>query len=263
MIKESDLKSKIRTPLRENLVFSLRSKIREMLMGPLIMVGVMTGVGVIILTIAVPKFSLLLEKLELTPPLSTKITIGLSRFFIQEWLGIFLFLAGLFFLFKIIFKTNKSRKFLDRFFLRLPLTSRITKKINIVYTIKKISFLTARGVSLGESLESVANTIGNFYYKNALTAAAEKVKNGWKASEALRPHQDLYPPTFIQMLEVGEETGQLSRVLEKLGDFFSEETSDEIKHSAVFAELVLMVIFGLLIGFFAVSAIQPLIQFVF
>jgi type IV pilus assembly protein PilC len=247
MIKETDLKLKV----------------REMLMGPLIMVGVMTGVGVIILTAAVPKLSLLLEKLELAPPLTTKITIGLSRFFVQEWFGIFLFLAGLFLLFKIVLKIDKTRKFLDKFFLRSPLTNQIVRKINTAYTVKKLSFLIASGVSLTGSLENIAGTIGNSYYKNALMAASEKIKNGCKVSEALRSCQDLYPAMFVQMIEVGEETGQLPRILEKLSDFLDDEISRDIKGLAVFTELVLMVVFGLLAGFFAVSAIQPLIPFVF
>lgn len=263
MTKEGDLKLSIRTSLRENLVFSLHSKIREMLMGPIIMMAVIFSAGIIILTVAVPQLSFLLEKMDLTPLLTTKIVIAISRFFIQGWYWIFLILIGAFFLFKIVFKINRARKFLDRFCLRLPFIGRMVKKINTAYTVKKISLLTATGVSFAESLESAAGTAGNVYYKNALIAASGKVKNGCKISEAMRSCQDLYPLMLTQMLEVGEETGQLPRILEKLSAFFDDEILRDIKSLAVLAELVLIIIFGALAGFFAISAIQPLHQFIF
>ncbi|MEK7503402.1 MAG: type II secretion system F family protein [Patescibacteria group bacterium] len=243
MIKEGDLKLKI----------------RKTLTGPLVMIAVMTGIGAVILTVAVPKLSLLLGKLEITPPLTTRIAISLSRFLVQEWPRILLFLGVLVFLFKIASKTINSRKFLDRLLLRSPLTSQLVRKINTAHTIEKLNFLMAKGVSLAESLENIAGATGNFYYQDALISAAQKVKSGLRASEALRPYQYLFPLIFIQMLEVGEDTGQLPMVLEKLGYFFNDEISRDLKSLAVFAELVLMVLFGALVGFFAISAIQPLI----
>jgi len=91
-----------------------------------------------------------------------------------------------------------------------------------------------------------------------MAEAAEKVRKGEKLSEALKAHQNIYPFTVIQMIEVGEETGETSKILSKLADYYEEEVTRATKNLASVIEPILMLAIGAAIGFFAVSMIQPM-----
>lgn len=108
------------------------------------------------------------------------------------------------------------------------------------------------------SLEIISGTLGNVHYKTAISDAVEKVKKGEKLSEALKNYQNVYPLTVIQMIAVGEETGETASVLKKLAEFYEEEVSNATQNLASVIEPVLMVVIGAVVGFFAVSMIQPM-----
>ena len=100
--------------------------------------------------------------------------------------------------------------------------------------------------------------LSNFYFKQAIIEASEKVRKGGKLSEVLKNYKGVYPVIVIQMVAVGEETGETSTILSKLADFFEEEASNSTKNLTAVIEPVLMLIIGAVIGFFAVSMIQPM-----
>jgi type IV pilus assembly protein PilC len=107
-------------------------------------------------------------------------------------------------------------------------------------------------------LEIVSNSVENFYFRETLKEAAEKVRRGTKLSEALFPYQKLYSPTVIQMIQVGEETGETSTVLAKLANFYEEEVANATKNLSSVIEPILMLLIGAAVGFFAISMIQPI-----
>ena len=147
---------------------------------------------------------------------------------------------------------------IDSLFLRIPIISPIIKKANSASTIRTLSSLFASGVPIVRSLEIVSAALGNVYFREAMAESAERVRKGSKLSEALRPYQDIYPSIIIQMIEVGEETGETSAVLGKLADFFETEVGDATKNLSAIIEPVLMLIIGAVVGFFAISMIQPM-----
>ena len=147
---------------------------------------------------------------------------------------------------------------IDSLSLKIPIISPIIKKTNSASTVRTLSSLFASGVPIVRSLEIVSESLGNIYFREAMAQAAEKVRKGSKLSEALRPYQDIYPSIIIQMIEVGEETGETSDVLGKLADFFETEVGNATKNLSAIIEPVLMLIIGAVVGFFAISMIQPM-----
>jgi type IV pilus assembly protein PilC len=121
-----------------------------------------------------------------------------------------------------------------------------------------LSSLIAAGTPLPRSLEITAETLGNIYYKTAMTESAQRVRKGEKLSEILKLYSNIYPQTIIQMVAVGEETGETSEILAKLADFFEDEVTNATKNLTAVIEPVLMLIIGAAIGFFAVSMVQPM-----
>ena len=146
----------------------------------------------------------------------------------------------------------------DAIFLKVPIISPLIKKINSASTIRTLSSLIAAGVPIVRSLEIVSGVLGNIYYRKAISEAAQKVKKGKKLSDALEGYQEIYPVIVIQMIRVGEETGETSKILGKLADFFEEEVGNVTKNLTSVIEPVLMLLIGGAIGFFAVSMIQPM-----
>jgi len=238
--------------------YRLKSEIKEAMMYPAVVISAMIGIGILMLIVVVPSLAKTFEELEIELPLTTKVVIGLGNFLSERWYLAALIAVLLFFLFRAGASRRRGRKIVDALLLRAPVVSTIIKKTNAAYTVRTLSSLISAGVPLVKSLAIVSETLSNFYFKEAIIQAIEKVRKGEKLSQALRPYQELYPLTVIQMVEVGEETGETSSILEKLGDFFEEEVTSATKNLTAVIEPVLMLIIGGAVGFFAVSMIQPM-----
>lgn len=236
----------------------LKAKIQSAIMYPAVVILAMIGIGIMMLITVVPKLSETFEELGVELPLTTKLVIGFANFLTEKWYAAILILAVLFFLARVLVKTKSGRKIFGSLSLRIPIISPIIKKTNSAYTVRTLSALMSAGVPLVRSLEIISNTLGNFHYKKAISQAIEVVKKGGKLSEGLKPYRELFSLTVIQMIEVGEETGESSDVLEKLGNFFEEEVANSTKNLASVIEPLLMLAIGGVVGFFAISMIQPM-----
>ena len=147
---------------------------------------------------------------------------------------------------------------IDSLSLKIPIISPIIKKTNSASTVRTLSSLFASGVPIVRALEIVSGALGNIYFREAIAESVEKVRKGSKLSEALKPYQNIYSLTVIQMIAVGEETGETSNILEKLADFFEEEVGRATENLASVIEPVIMLIIGAAVGFFAISMVQPM-----
>ena len=114
------------------------------------------------------------------------------------------------------------------------------------------------GVPIIKSMGIVSRSLSNVHFKKSLEKAAKEMEKGKKLSQAMAPYSKLYTFLMIQMIEVGEETGQTSKILTTVADFFEEEVTNLTKNLSSIIEPVLMLFIGTAIGFFAVSMIQPI-----
>jgi type IV pilus assembly protein PilC len=173
------------------------------------------------------------------------------------WMAIII-LAGLGFLAAQFAKTGFGKKMISDILLRFPAVSGIVTDINSAYTTRNLSSLIGAGVSLPRALEITADTVGNLNYRLALNNIKERVKKGEKFSDAIKDYRRFYPATMIQMIAVGEETGETSNILQKLAEFYENEVDEATKNFTAVIEPMLMIIIGVVVGFFAVSMIQPM-----
>ena len=240
---------------REN---ELRSKIKGAMIYPAVIICAMIGIGILMLIMVVPKLAETFAELNIELPLTTKIVIGLASFLITKWYLVIIILFILIFLFWQAIKTEKGKRIIDKFTLKTPIMAPIVRKTNSAHTVRILSSLITAGVPIVRALEITSGTLGNIYYKKAMIVATEKVRKGEKLSEALKPYENIYPSLVIQMLAVGEETGETSSILAKLADFFEEEVTNATKNLVAVIEPVLMIIIGAAVGFFAISMIQPM-----
>ena len=236
----------------------LKSKIVGALMYPAIIIIAMIGIGILMLVMVVPSIAETFEDLGTELPATTQFIIGLGAFLAEKWylsvIGTIIFVNFLWF----GLKSKKIKKEIDRILLKLPIVSALIKKTNSATTVRTLSSLISAGIPIVRSLEIVSNTLGNFYYKKALSEASEKVKKGGKLSDALDHYKEIYPIIVVQMIRVGEETGETADILSKLADFFEPEVGNATKNMASVIEPILMLVVGAVIGFFAISMIQPM-----
>jgi len=232
-------------------------KIREAIIYPLAIAAATLGISAAVLMAVGPKLAGIFAALAIEPPLTTKIIIASGIFLIQSW---YVIILAVFFL-ALFLKTKKGKKMWDHLTLKLPVISPITKKINIINTVECLGPLIAAGVPSAEALQTSLKSVKNHYYREAITGMVEKMKGGDKLSSALRGYFGLYPLTVSQAIEVGEETEKMPVILEKLSGFFEEDVLGDIKNLRRIGDPLLMLIIGGIIGFLAVSIIQPLILF--
>jgi len=236
----------------------LKSKIVSALIYPLVVLSAMVGIGFLMLIIVVPQLAETFAELELTLPFTTRIVIWLGTTAKQYWYLLPIVIFGLVFIIRQILKLKSGKRLFDKLFLKLPALSKLVRETSSASFARTLSSLTASGVPLIKSLEIIAGTLDNVYFKDSLLAAVEQVKKGVKLSETLKPYNNLYLPIVVQMVEIGEETGETSQVLEQLATFLEDEVTNATKNLASIIEPLLMLVVGGAVGFFAISMIQPM-----
>lgn len=236
----------------------LKSKIQGALMYPAVIVIAMIGIGTLMLVLVVPQLARTFKDLGVELPLTTRFVIGFADFLVNFWyIAIVLVLLAIVGLYQLI-RSKTGKEALDAVVLRLPVFGNIVKKINTAFFARTLSSLIGAGIPIVRSLEVTSTVLQNTKFQEVLLLASKEMRKGTKLSEVLSRHTNLYPLVVVQMLEVGEETGQTSDLLAKLADFFEEEVATITKNLASIIEPLLMLIIGAVVGFFAVSMIQPM-----
>lgn len=236
----------------------IKSKIKGAMIYPVVILLAMICIGILMLILVVPKLSQVFTDLGVELPMTTRLVIVFGAFLAKFWYTLPLVVIFLIILFRLVLKTKIGKLAFDTFILKIPVFSPIIKKTNSAHTIRTLSSLIAAGVPIVRSLEIVSNSLSNVNYKKAISQAAEKVRKGGKLSEVLKGYENIYSNLIIQMIEVGEETGETANILEKLADFFEEEVSNATKNLSAIIEPILMLIIGAVVGFFAISMVQPI-----
>jgi len=236
----------------------LGSKIKSAFIYPTIIFLIMIIIGILMLVLVVPKLAETFAELNISLPLTTRLVIGLGNFLVTQWYWV-VFVGFLLFLFcQLILKTKLGKKVVDAVVLKIPVISSLVKKINSSRTMRSLGSLIEAGVPLVRSLEITANVLSNSYYRQPLLVASEEVKKGKKLSEIISSYQNIYSPLFIEIIRVGEETGETASVLTKLADFLEEEVAYATKNLTSVVEPFLILLVGVAIGFFAISLVQPM-----
>lgn len=236
----------------------LKSKIKNAMIYPSIIVAVMIVVGIVIITVVLPSLSVFFSSLNVPIPIYTRIILFGGNFLSKNWYMLILGPLAIAAAFYFAIRTKKGKWVWDTLLLRLPVIAPIVKKSNSAFLIRSLSSLISSGVPMVRSLEISSKTVSNQYFERALMSAGVKIKKGDKLSGALREDMNLFPFGVIEMIEVGEETGKTGVVLKKLAEFYEQEASAAVEKLAILIEPMLIVFLGLSVGFFAFSIIQPM-----
>ena len=238
--------------------YELKSKVRNALIYPGIILMVMVMVGGVMVYFVLPNLKVFFESLDSQLPIYTRVILWLGDFLAVYWYTVFIVPLALVYLFWKILKTKIGKKVFDGLLLKLVVIRDIVKKTNSALFIRSLSSLIKAGVPLTRGLEIISNTMGNYYYKRAIRQSSEKIKKGEKLSAALRAYDDIFPYGVLEMIEVGEETGKTAEILEKLSEFYEQEAMRGIEKLTIMIEPIMIICLGLGVGVFVVSIIEPI-----
>jgi len=237
---------------------TLRARIRGALIYPAIVVIAMVGIGILMFLFVVPRLKEVFADFDVSLPITTRFIFWLSEFLLTKWyLVIPVLIAGGWVFVKML-GTHQGKQVRDKVFMRVPVFRNLLREIASAQIARTLSSLIIAGVPIVRGLQIVSNTLQNVYFKASLAASAASVEKGKTIHEALEPYEWVYPPLVIEMVAVGEETGKLGELLQRLADFYEAEVDRTTQNLAGIIEPVLMVVIGAVVGVFAVSMIMPM-----
>jgi type IV pilus assembly protein PilC len=156
-------------------------------------------------------------------------------------------------------KTDAGMRNIDNLALKLPIFGIILKKVAVAKFTRTFGTLVKSGVPILQALETVAKTAGNRVIEIAIMSAREAVKEGERIAVPLKK-ANIFPPMVIQMVAIGEETGNLDAMLNKIADFYDQEVDNAVKALTSMIEPVIIVAMGLVIGFIVIAMFLPMFE---
>lgn len=234
-----------------------RAKTQGALIYPAIVLTAMAVVVLVMMVFVVPRMTELYADFDAELPFATQALIDASNFLRNQWyVGIAMSVGG-FVLFRAWKRTPQGAVQLDELKLRIPVLGQLRQKILVTEFSRTMSLMISAGISLLEALDIVENGMNNLVYQKAIAQARLGVEKGRPLSGSLQ-REAVFPPLLPQMVAVGEETGQLDDVLEKLAIYYESETEHAIKGLTTALEPMIMVVLGLGVGFLIIAIVMPI-----
>lgn len=239
---------------------SLKAKIKKAMTYPIAVIVVAIVVSAILLIKVVPQFQTVFSSFGAELPAFTRMVIGLSEV-LQEWW--FIVLIGLFvvaFALKEAHKRSENfRDSVDRGILKLPIVGGIIYKSAVARYARTLSTTFAAGVPLVEALDSVSGATGNVVFRNAVNKIKQDVSSGTQLNFSMRT-TGVFPSMAVQMAAIGEESGSLDAMLDKVANYYEEEVDNAVDNLTTLMEPMIMAVLGVLVGGLVIAMYLPIFQ---
>jgi type IV pilus assembly protein PilC len=240
--------------------YEMTSKVRNALVYPSFIMITFVAVMVLMLTVIIPNIGSILTDSGGTLPIETQIVLGMSGFLVDY--GIFLLIAliiGGYFIVRY-FKTPAGKMALGSLKLSLPYIGNLYKKLYLTRIADNMHIMLSSGISAVRALEITAAVVDNEIYQRILTEAVEGVKAGSSMSQTFAQYPKEIPSILVQMLQIGEETGEMGSILERLAKFYEREVNTAVDTLVALIEPALIIALGLGVGFLLASVLLPIYQ---
>jgi type IV pilus assembly protein PilC len=238
---------------------SLKKKVKAAMVYPGAIVSVAFLVVAFLMIFVIPAFATMFEGAGQTLPGPTQIVMDVSNFFQHQW---YIMVGGGFafvFVFKKVYATERGNIEIDRLALKLPVFGNLIRKVSVAKFSRTLGTLISSGVNLIEGLDICARTSGNKIVELAVINTIQAIKEGETIAAPLS-RESVFPPMVIQMIDVGESSGSLDKMLSKIADFYDEEVDAAVEGLTALLEPLLMVFLGCIVGFIVVAMYLPIFE---
>jgi type IV pilus assembly protein PilC len=239
----------------------LKGAVKSALIYPVSVIGMAVLIVAALLKWVVPIFANLFAGLGVALPLPTRVVVGLSGFVSQFWWFFIVGAAALVFGVKQIRKNPKGRYYLDYAMLKLPIVGMLLRKIAVARFTRTLGTLITSGVPILEGLSITARTSGNAVLEEALMKVRKAIEEGRTIVDPLR-ESGVFPNMVTQMIGVGEATGAMDAMLQKIADFYEDEVDTATKDMLALLEPVLIAFLGVAVGGIVISLYMPLFSLI-
>ena len=237
----------------------LREKVAAALTYPIVMLIIGSLVVTVLMTFVVPQITKMITQAGQVLPLPTKVLIAVSAFFADFWWALLLLVAAASWSINAVYRTEKGRLAIDTLLLRIPVVGELLRKQAVARFSTTFSTLLKSGIPVTRCLEIAPNILGNRVLSNVLVEVRERIVEGADIATPLK-RSGAFPPLVGYMIAVGEQSGQLEGMLDKVAAAYDEEIDVATQKLTSLIEPILIVLLAVIVGFIVLSIIWPILQ---
>ena len=235
----------------------LKATIKKATIYPIILVIAAIGVIAVMLLFVIPIFIDMFADLDIEMPAITMFVMNSSKWMTSHWYVVLAIIVGVVVAYKLIYRTTQGRLTIDRIKMKMPLFGKLTVKTACSQFARTMSTLLMSGISTIDALETTSKIVNNIHYTNAMLKAREEVMKGVPLSEPLEA-SGIFPPMVYHMTGIGEETGNVEEMLEKMADYYDEEVEMTTQSVLAAMEPIIILFMALIIGTLVIAVISPI-----
>lgn len=235
----------------------LKATIKKATIYPIILVIAAIGVIAVMLLFVIPIFIDMFADLDIEMPAITMFVMNSSKWMTSHWYVVLAIIVGVVAAYKLIYRTTQGRLTIDRIKMKMPLFGKLTVKTACSQFARTMSTLLMSGISTIDALETTSKIVNNIHYTNAMLKAREEVMKGVPLSEPLEA-SGIFPPMVYHMTGIGEETGNVEEMLEKMADYYDEEVEMTTQSVLAAMEPIIILFMALIIGTLVIAVIWPI-----
>lgn len=235
-----------------------KGKVKGALIYPIIIVFGMITVAFIMMVFVVPRLTALYDQFQADLPLPTLVLIAVSNFMTNFWWLILISAGGAVYGLKLYRATKSGRRKIDELILKIPVFGDLTLQIVLTDITRTLSLMVGSGVSIIEALNISGGVVNNVVVSSALADCSNMVEKGFPVAFAFSRHPEAFPYLLSQMIAVGEETGKMDEVLEKVSHVFEVESDQKVKALTAAVEPAILIVLGVGVAFLVISIIMPI-----
>jgi type IV pilus assembly protein PilC len=237
----------------------LKKKVKSAMIYPVAIIVVAFVVVIVLLLFVIPVFEKMFKEMGAELPAPTQIVINLSQMVQSYWYIIIGGVIGLILALRYYYKTESGHRNIDRIILKLPLFGILTIKASVARVTRTLATLLMSGVAILESMIIVAKVAGNKIVEEALLVARSRISEGRTMAEPLE-QAGIFPPMVVQMVQVGESTGALDSMLNKIADFYEDDVDTMVGNLTAMMEPMIMVFLGVVLGGLIIAMYLPIFK---
>ncbi|MFA6514571.1 MAG: type II secretion system F family protein [Patescibacteria group bacterium] len=237
--------------------YDMVAKIKGAMIYPIFITCGLIGVGLVLMIYVIPNLTAILTETNAALPFSTRMVIGASNFFKNYLWLVAIIIVALIFAGRLYLKTYTGRRQVDIIKLRMPIFGKLFKYIYLMRFTRSLSTLLKGGVTITKGLEITADIIGNTIYRELILETLESINDGNSLSAVME--KSPYVPKMVpQMIAVGEKTGKLDSVLDRVTTFYSRDAANMLDNLSKLMEPIIMVVMGIGVGIMVAAVIMPM-----